>query len=360
MPPSMTNAQLSLLKEQLFNLDLENPDGALCKSIEQMCVDLLRAGQLESIKKIVVEVQQVWDTLPEKPLYRGKGRFIPEINPLAHFIDSNETVFLKGINKNYFGFTAAGLALDVPERLFGKREGYLRSTSLIQALKTHKDNFAVFRCESKGQVAAYLQLLSDDSASHGDHWDFVQNGEVDFTHYGVWAFSSGMLHYPACEGFVKVCGFGPEFVSQQESETPRTARQIENQKIMLKVLKTSDAGPTLIAFQNQISKQYGDILSAVPFYDKLAKSLAADQDVDFGGVKRAIGKALLAINYGQGETHAKIAGDIISWLGTNLMGKMYKQESLEHYYEFTKSSALLPFMPVDSRLDKHFARDLGL
>ncbi|AXH60338.1 hypothetical protein [Pseudomonas amygdali] len=360
MPPSITNAQLSLLREQLITLDFEEPDDDQCQAIEKVCVDLLRAGQLEAIKNVVLEVQQVWGTLPEKPLYRGRVRFFPQINPLAHFTDSNDTAFLKSINKNYFGFSAAGLALDVPERMFGTREGYLRSVGLIQALIAHKDRFAAFHCDSRGQVGAYLQLLSDDSASHGEHWDFVKKGEVDFTHYRVWAFSSGMLHYPACEGFMKACGFGPEFVKNTDPESPRSDSQLANQKILLKCLGTSDGPPTIRAFQDFVRNAAGDIMSAVPFYDRLAKSLAADQGIDLAKTKLLIGKALLGMNYGHDDTHAKIAGDIIDWLGTEIIGKLYKQEALEYFYDFTKSRALLPFISRDSKLDNHFALDLGL
>ncbi|RMV35763.1 hypothetical protein ALP12_200240 [Pseudomonas savastanoi pv. phaseolicola] len=66
------------------------------------------------------------------------------------------------------------------------------------------------------------------------------------------------------------------------------------------------------------------------------------------------------MNYGHDDTHAKIAGDIIDWLGTEIIGKLYKQEALEYFYDFTKSRALLPFISRDSKLDNHFALDLGL
>ena len=360
MPLSMSNAQLSLLKEQLITLDLENPDEAQCSAIEDACVDLLRAGQLESIKKIMLEVQQVWGTLPERPLYRGRVRFVPGINPLARFVDSGETDFLKSISKNYFGFCAAGLSLDVPESHFGKRDGYLRSITLGRALDAHKGNFAAFRCQSRGQLGAYVRLLSDEIGGTHSHWEFVENGDVDFTNFRVFAFAEHMNQYAACRGIWKAAGLGV-FTSNglvaPESPTPH---ELETQLHLIKALGTDDAVPLVIGLQRVIEDQIGvGVLAMTAAYEQIARHLGPLHGMAEEKISKTLAKGALGINFSGSDKGLEFANQVIDWLGAEKISQIYKPEALYGLYQSTQNRHLLHYVSGKYR-DTHFSRDLGI
>ena len=354
-------AQLSLLREYFFKLDYAQPDTQLCEHIESLVVDLLLAGQLESIKHVVIEVQQVWGTLPEKPKFRDGVRFLPQINPLAYFVDSQDTKFLQSISKNYFGFSAAGFALDVPEKLFGKREGYLRSVSLSAALLAHKADFAVFRCVTRSQIGAFLRLLADETVGHGKHWDFVEEGAVDFTNFQVWAFADKMLHYVACTGIWNASGLGGSFIGGVSptiitfSETERST-----QNHLYKSLKSGDGVAVVIALQTLHRKHDENPRSVVMTYEKVALNLSQSLGLEKDKVKAALGKSALGILTLGSDIGREMASDVIDWLGFEQMNKLYSKEQLKNLYINTKNNSLLPVVTDSSLRDEHFSRDLGL
>lgn len=352
--------ELSLYKDLLIDLDIMEPDTAACQELENLSYGIIVAGDIEGLKKANIEAQKLWGTLPESHSGRKPVRFLPGINPLSRLIGNNEVSILKGLNKNYFGFTAAGLALDVPEKMFGKREGYRHSVTLEQALDAHASGFGIFRCKTRAEVGAYLQLLKDDLCTRYNAWDFVERGDVDFTRYHIWGNADKINVYSARRGLLKASAITEAWVEGDcLPHGDLSDREKANRNILLSVLSGPDSASILCEIGNMHQKSTGALFGITVVLERLAREVFGIDEKAKSKLIDKIGKAYFSINLGRNELEEKIFREVVEWLGVDRLKRIHSADRLKILYDVTNSPILLPFASDKAR-ESHLGADLGL
>ncbi|AYG48434.1 hypothetical protein DV532_29800 (plasmid) [Pseudomonas sp. Leaf58] len=249
------------LAEALMAIDPFNVTPEVGKPIEDLLVDMLREGLVMEVRAAVIQAQKSWGTLPEKSRPGDEMRFIPHINPFLRFLREGNTDFLRSVKNHFFGFTGAGLTMDVAEKRY-KVDTYFRyrySLPITAAIAHYGKDFAVFDCTTKTQLSHFCRLFADKDKHHADLYGFTRDLDFDYKNFHVWGSATELNYYELCDNLVISAGMGPGFVTSDATLLTQDPdpRLIKRQDVLWKALNHRENGVMVLGgIINQSSKAY--------------------------------------------------------------------------------------------------------
>lgn len=234
------------LTEALLSIDPFSVTPEVGRPIEDLLVDMLREGQVTEVRSAVLLAQKAWGTLPEKADTRNDQRFIEHINPFLRFLREGDFEFLRSVKNEFFGFTGAGLTMDIPEKRY-KKDTYFRyayTLPISSAIAHFGASFPGFDCKTKTQLSHFCRLFAESTGWKENLYDFTKDLDFDYQNFHVWGSASELNHYRLNDNLAISSGFGVGFVSSQTSlltENP-DPRLIRRQEVFWKALNDREHG----------------------------------------------------------------------------------------------------------------------
>lgn len=309
------------LTDELMTLDFSNVTPEIGKPIEDLIFTMLDHGLVKEVSQAVLEAQKAWGTVPATRTARDNIRFIPQINPFARFIHEGNPKFLQSIKDHFFGFTGAGLTLDMPEKSYriDAQRRYQYTVSLSKALAHFQGDFPGFSCTTKTQFSQFCRLFAErDFGDRVSDFTWTKNLDFDYTNFHVWGDSSELNQYTLSTNLVESAGFGKGFMQKSEDEltTDLDPRLLVRQKALWASL-TGSSGVLHLNSLTRIHK-YHDVTAAqrVKFWWELMPKLTHVFTKNLGLDPLVVQKTLLIkgleINFGGVERQFEIS--IPEWL----------------------------------------------
>jgi hypothetical protein len=311
------------LTDELMTLDFSNVTPEIGKPIEDLIFTMLDQGLIKEVSQAVLAAQKIWGTVPATRTARAEIRFIPQINPFARFIHDGNPKFLQSIKDHFFGFTGAGLTLDMPEDSYrvDRQRRYRYTVPLTKALAHFKGDFPGFSCTTKTQFGQFCRLFAEkDFRDRVSEFVWTKNLDFDYTNFHVWGDSTELNQYTLSENLVDSSGFGKGFMHRTHHEltTDLDPRLLVRQEAFWAAL-TGVSGVLHLISLTKIH-DYHAITAAqrVKFWweimPKLTHVLSKNLGLDPLVVQKTLLIKGLEINYGGVERQFEIS--IPEWLDT--------------------------------------------
>jgi hypothetical protein len=246
------------LAQALIEINPLSVTAAAGKPIEDLIVDMLKAGMIKEVRDAIIEAQRSWGTLPIGKAPQDK-RFIPHINPFVRFLREGDYEFLKSVKNEFFGLTGAGLTLDIPEKRYqvDKYFRYRYTLPLDAAVEFYGKDFAAFECATKTQLSHFCRLFADNSGTRRDVYGFTRDLDFDYKNFLIWGGASELNYYALRDNLAISAGMGKGFVTSdiRHLTTEPDPRLVRRQQVLWKALNHREEG---VAVLNSIVRLNSD------------------------------------------------------------------------------------------------------
>jgi hypothetical protein len=309
------------LTDELLTLDISEVTPEVGRPIEDLIFTMLDQGMVKEVSQAVLAAQKAWGTVPATRTHRGDLRFIPQINPFARFIHEGNPKFLQSIKDHFFGFTGAGLTLDMPESSYrvDAQRRYQYTLTLSKALAHFQGDFPGFSCTTKTQFSQFCRLFAErDIGDRASDFTWTKNLDFDYTNFHVWGDSSELNQYTLSQNLVDSAGFGKGFMHRTEDEltTDLDPRLLVRQKVLWASLTGASGVLHLVSLTRVHEYHACTAAQKVKFWwelmPKLIHVLSKNLDLDPLVVQKTLLIKGLEINFGGVERQFEIA--IPEWL----------------------------------------------